>query len=144
MFRKFSAATALFCLGLTALTGCSGKLSTEETCDYLNQQIKEREINMKFETGDIKLAKGETGDYESALEEFDAMLKDTAGKTGDKQLQESLISAAGQSTSALKILADDSSDFEAQMESISELNTASQQQNTEYLGTACPNLDSVG
>ena len=57
------------------------------------------------------------------------MLEDTAGKTGDKQLEESLISAAGQSTSALKILADDSSDFEAQMESITELNTASQQQN---------------
>ncbi|MGV2853428.1 hypothetical protein ACNPON_05970 [Glutamicibacter sp. AGC13] len=144
MSKKFAASAAALTLASVMLTGCSaGKLSTEETCVYINDQVAERGLQKKAEDSSAELLAGDTSAYAEIMNEFDSILGEAAENTKDNKLATSLNAASEQTKKMAGLMAEgNSSNMMEISQQIAELDTAEASEATEYLNTACPDMDS--
>ncbi|WP_458313107.1 hypothetical protein [Glutamicibacter nicotianae] len=144
MLKKFAAPAAALALASLMLTGCGdGKMSTEDTCAFINDQVAERELQKKADDSSAKLMAGDTSAYVEVMHEFDAILGEAAEKTKDNKLAVSLNAAAGQNKEMAGLLAEaDGSNMMEISQKAAKLDTAEASEAIEYLNTACPDMDS--
>ncbi|MGQ3384124.1 hypothetical protein [Glutamicibacter sp. TV12E] len=144
MLKKVAASAAVLTLAATAITGCSsGKLKTEETCSYINDQVAEKDLLHKADDLSEQLIAGETKDYAKIMDEFDAILVDAASKTKDKKLVDALTAASQQSQEISKLMAQGTKENVTEIsEKISALDTDDAAEATAYLDEACPDMES--
>lgn len=144
MLKKFAAPAAALALASLMLTGCGDeKMSTEDTCAFINDQVAERELQKKADDSSAKLMAGDTSAYVEVMHEFDAILGEAAEKTKDNKLAVSLNAAAGQNKEMAGLLAEaDGSNMMEISQKAAKLDTAEASEATEYLNTACPDMDS--
>ena len=144
MLKKFAAPAAALALASLMLTGCGdGKMSTEDTCAFINDQVAERELQKKADDSSAKLMAGDTSAYVEVMHEFDAILGEAAEKTKDNKLAVSLNAAAGQNKEMAGLLAEaDGSNMMEISQKAAKLDTVEASEATEYLNTACPDMDS--
>ncbi|MCS3491194.1 DNA-binding GntR family transcriptional regulator [Arthrobacter sp. JUb119] len=144
MLKKFAASSAALTLASVMLTGCSaGKMSTEETCVYINDQVAERELQKKAEDSSAALLAGDTSAYAEIMNEFDSILGEAAENTKDNKLATSLNAASEQTKKMAGLMAEgNSSNMMEISQKIAELDTTEASEATEYLNTACPDMDS--
>ncbi|MGZ2223203.1 hypothetical protein ACXHJ4_03510 [Glutamicibacter nicotianae] len=142
--KKFAAPAAALALASLMLTGCGdGKMSTEDTCAFINDQVAERELQKKADDSSAKLMAGDTSAYVEVMHEFDAILGEAAEKTKDNKLAVSLNAAAGQNKEMAGLLAEaDGSNMMEISQKAAKLDTAEASEAIEYLNTACPDMDS--
>ncbi|MBM7769088.1 hypothetical protein [Glutamicibacter nicotianae] len=144
MLKKFAAPAAALAIASLMLTGCGdGKMSTEDTCAFISDQVAERELQKKADDSSAKLMAGDTSAYVEVMHEFDAILGEAAEKTKDNKLAASLNAAAGQNKEMADLLAEtDGTNMMEISQKVAELDTAEASESTEYLNTACPDMDS--
>lgn len=144
MFKKLASSTAVLILAATVVTGCgSSKMSTEETCNYINDQAKEKGLKEKIQTASTNVVTGDTEGLETVFDEFSSLLKDAAGKTEDSKLADALNAAVEQTDTMVDVMADDSLSLEEKTTKVQEIDTAETTELTDYLDTACPNMDAL-
>lgn len=144
MLKKFAAPAAALALASLMLTGCgAGKMSTEDTCSFINDQVVQRDLQKKADDSSAKLMVGETSAYVEVMHEFNAILGEAADNTKDSKLATSLNAAAGQNKEMADLLAEaDGTNMMEISQKVAELDTAEASEATEYLNTACPDMDS--
>lgn len=144
MLKKFAASAAALTLASLMLTGCdAGKMSAEDTCSFINDQVAQRDLLKKADDSSAKLMAGDTSAYVKVLHEFGAILGEAAENTKDNKLATSLNAAAGQNEEMASLMAEaDDSNMMEISQKVAELDTAEAAEATEYLNTACPGMDS--
>lgn len=140
MIKKVSATLALLALSATIVTGCSSdKLKTEATCDYINEQVIEKQLLERSDQMSEDIIDGNTKAYAGIIDEFSSILSDAAEKTNDKKLAKSLLAAADQNTQIAAVMATGTS---ANVFEIDQKLTALEDQNasedTDLLSEKCP------
>lgn len=143
MFKKIAASAAVLAIAVTALTGCSSKLSTEETCTYINDQAAEKNLKQTMAEASASLMGGDTDGFKKVMDEFSGVLNDASSKTSDKQLSEALKSVTKQNDEIAKVMAEAGSDLTAQMDKINALSSEEYEKAGEYLDKACPSMSAL-
>lgn len=144
MIKKVAAATAVLSLAATVLVGCaSGKLNTQETCDYVNEQVAIKQLLQKSEDVSEDLMAGDMKGYSLVIDEYSGILNDAAEKTKDKKLAKTLHATAEQSNQVSAVMAQGTSSNVAQTDQkLTALEDQAASEETEYLGIKCPELES--
>ncbi|MGH3653401.1 hypothetical protein [Glutamicibacter sp.] len=144
MLKKIAASAAVLTLASLMLTGCgAGKMSTEDTCTFINDQVAERGLQEKAEDSSAEVLAGDTSAYAEIMDEFDSILGEAADNTKDNKLATSLNAASEQTKKMAGLMAEgNSSNLMEISQKIAELDTAEAAEATEYLNTACPDMDS--
>ncbi|MGO2778550.1 hypothetical protein [Glutamicibacter arilaitensis] len=144
MLKKVAASVAVLTLAAAVITGCSsGKLDTEETCSFINDQVAEQNLLQKAEDLSEQLIAGDTKDYAKIIDEFNAILIDAESKTKDKKLVDALSAASVQNREVSKLMAQGNGENSAKInEQLAALDTDEASEATAYLDEACPNMDS--
>ena len=144
MFKKIAATAAVLTLAATVMTGCgSSKMSTEETCTYINDQAKEKGLKEKMEAAGTKMVSGDTEGFKSTVGEFTSLMQEAASKTEDDKLADALNASVEQTNKMVDLMADESLSLEEKSTKVQELDTAETKDKTAYLDTACPNMDAL-
>lgn len=144
MLKKIAASTAAITLASLLLTGCgAGKMNTEETCAFINDQVAQRGLQQQADESSAEILSGDMSGYAKVVEDFDAILGEAAAQTKDNKLAEALNAVSAQNQQAASLMADaNSSNLMEISQKISELESAEADEATEYLDEACPNMDS--
>ncbi|TAP27864.1 hypothetical protein [Arthrobacter sp. S41] len=144
MIKKVAAATAVLSLTATVLVGCaSGKLNTQDTCDYVNEQVAIKQLLQKSEDVSEDLIAGDMKGYSLVIDEYSGILNDAAEKTKDKKLAKALHATAEQSNQVSAVMAEGTSSNVAQTDQkLTALEDQAASEETEYLGIKCPELES--
>jgi len=144
MIKKVAAATAVLGLAATVLVGCaSGKLNTQDTCDYVNEQVAIKQLLQKSEDVSEDLIAGDMTGYSLVIDEYSGILNDAAEKTKDKKLAKALHATAEQSNQVSAVMAEGTSSNVAQTDQkLTALEDQDVSEATEYLGVKCPELES--
>ncbi|WP_159609941.1 hypothetical protein [Glutamicibacter sp. JC586] len=142
--KRTGTTIAVLSLVIAGLTACAPeKLSTEETCTYLNDKGKEADIAQKLDEAGAKSYAGDFETVKASYEEYSAILKDSAGKTEDTQLADAMNAAAGYGNQLSEILTSEDLSMMEKSSQAQALNTADARQRLAYMDEACPNLDGV-
>lgn len=136
--------TAVLSLVATVLVGCaSGKLNTQDTCDYVNEQVAIKQLPQKSEDVSEDLIAGDMKGYSLVIDEYSGILTDAAEKTKDKKLAKALHATAEQSKQVSAVMAQGTSSNVAQTDQkLTALEDQDVSEETEYLGIKCPELES--
>lgn len=138
MFNKITASAAVLAIAAISLTGCSSKLSTEETCKFIEDQVIEKNLNKVMEDASTDLMRGKTEPYMAAAKQLNAVFDEAGSKTKDEQFRETLASAVKQNNEIAAVYAESNPDPYAEMKKIDELSdTEEYRKASEYMGTAC-------
>lgn len=143
MLKKISASAAVLAIAGTVLTGCSGKLSTEETCNYINDQAQEQNLKQKMTDAGSAIATGDATKFRDATAELASVMKDAAGKTSDEKLADALTRSADLSNKMAEAMGDDSLDLVAMAAKMQEFQTPEFTEASTYLTTACPSMPAL-
>ncbi|WP_159609939.1 hypothetical protein [Glutamicibacter sp. JC586] len=142
MLKKIVTTAAVVALASSALTGCSsGKLSTEESCTFMNDKAKELGLKDKMEGATNQLATGNTDSYSSVMDEVTNIMKDAAEKTEDDKLADALNAAVEDANKAQAILTDEKLSLQEKSVKIQESQSQDSEDKMAYLDQACPNMD---
>jgi len=145
LFKKIATSAAVLALTATVMTGCgSSKMSTEETCTYINDQAKEKGLKEKMQAAGTKMLSGDTEGLKSSVGEFTSLMEHAAAKTEDSKLTDALNASVEQTNKMVDLMSDDSLDLQEKSTKIQELDTAETKEKTAYLDTACPDIDPFG
>src|SRR5690606_7808282 len=144
MLKKVAASVAVLTLAATVITGCSsGKLDTEETCSFINDQVAEQNLLQKAEDLSEKLIAVNIKDNDKLNDEFTAILIDAESKAKDTRLVDALSAASVQNREVSKLMAQGNGENSAEInEQLAALDTDEASETTAYLDEACPNMDS--
>lgn len=140
MFKKIAATAAIAFLSATVLTGCSGKMSADETCTYINEQVKEKELDKKLDEAGAQLMSGDTEGYAATAKELEAVMADAAGKTEDEKFAQALDAVASQSKEMVAIIEESDGDLMKMSEKAQAMDTEKAEEATSYLDEVCPNV----
>ncbi|WP_334123769.1 hypothetical protein [Glutamicibacter sp.] len=144
MLKKVAANTTVLALLTLSLASCSsGKLTTQETCNYINGQVAEKNLEQKADDVSEQVFAGETKEYAKIMNEFEAILTEGASRSKDKKLVDALNAASAQNHEAAELMAQGTSENVTEIsEKIAALETDEASEATAYLDESCPDMAS--
>ena len=143
MLKKIAACAAVLAVSITALTGCSGKLSTEETCTYLNDKAAEQNLNQKMKEASTALISGDTAKFKDTTTEAASLLQDVADRTSDDKLADALKLSADMTHKMAEAMAADGHSLMDMADKLEEFDTPELTAAEEYMHTACPSMPAL-
>ena len=144
MLKKVAASTAVLALLNVSLASCSsGKLTTQETCNFINGQVAEKNLEQKADDVSEQVFAGDTKEYARIMNEFEAILTDAASRSKDQKLVDALNATATQNHEAAELMAQGTSENVTEIsEKIAALETDEASEATAYLDESCPDMAS--
>ena len=144
MLKKISSTLAVTVLAATALTGCSAKLSVADTCSYINDQIKERDIAAQIQQAQEDSSSAGLSASAKPIKALGELMADAAKKTEDDKLAEALNATAEQHSKTAEILSEKDVNVMTLSDKLNQaVDMDAMDEYGEYLDQTCPDVDAL-